>query len=271
MLNTPTQAIKHRWVFDSIESLGKAQSLPELKKTITKVLAEIGFPEWLVGIKSPTSMVTAPLLVLTNFPFLWLTEYAAKGFFKDDPLLVHAQTQSLPLVWDTENGWENHPPNTKKFMAAVLRRGWKSGLVTPIHSADGTRGTFNIPSREPLSSVRARFEELQEYTPFIGLHIYESVKRIGTHVSKKAVPQLTPRELECLTWASEGKTAWEIGTILCISERTATHHLQEAINKMGSKNRQQAIAQAIALSIVQPRIDADEIISASFGDDSNHP
>jgi len=172
----------------------------------------------------------------------------------------------------TENGWENYSPSAKKFIAAVLRRGWKCGLVTPIHSADGTRGTFNIPSRDPLSSARARLEELQGYSPFIGLQIYESTKRIGSSVSKKDFPQLTPRELECLTWASEGKTAWEIGSILGISERTATHHLQESINKMGSKNRQQAIAQAIALSIVQPKIGDDEIMGgASFDDDPNHP
>ncbi|MFK5073526.1 helix-turn-helix domain-containing protein, partial [Klebsiella pneumoniae] len=33
--------------------------------------------------------------------------------------------------------------------------------------------------------------------------------------------RLSPREFECLEWSSRGKSAWEIGSILGISRRTA--------------------------------------------------
>jgi DNA-binding CsgD family transcriptional regulator len=53
---------------------------------------------------------------------------------------------------------------------------------------------------------------------------------------------LTPRELEVLTWAARGKSAWEIGEILHITKRTVDEHAQSAVRKLGAANRTQAVA-----------------------------
>ena len=58
-------------------------------------------------------------------------------------------------------------------------------------------------------------------------------------------PKITKREIECIRWASEGKTSWEISKILNISERTANFHLANCIEKTGSINRQQAIVKCL--------------------------
>lgn len=55
---------------------------------------------------------------------------------------------------------------------------------------------------------------------------------------------LTGRELECLHWASLGKTSWEIGVILGITERTINFHIQNACRKLHARGRQAAIAAA---------------------------
>jgi LuxR family quorum-sensing system transcriptional regulator CciR len=60
----------------------------------------------------------------------------------------------------------------------------------------------------------------------------------------------TPREDECLFWASQGKTSWEIGLILGIGERTANFHIANACSKLGVNTRQAAIAQAIQRNLL---------------------
>ena len=65
-------------------------------------------------------------------------------------------------------------------------------------------------------------------------------------------PHLTARELECLHWAAEGKTSWEIGRVLGVSERTVVFHLQNAAHKFGVNGRQPAVARAIALGLIDP-------------------
>lgn len=56
---------------------------------------------------------------------------------------------------------------------------------------------------------------------------------------------LTKRETECIRWAAEGKSEWEISMILGISEHTSEKHLLSAKSKLGAVNRTQAVAEAI--------------------------
>lgn len=64
--------------------------------------------------------------------------------------------------------------------------------------------------------------------------------------------KLTKREIECLEWASKGKTNWEISVILGVSKRTVVFHLQNASKKLDTSNRYHTVAQAIALGLIKP-------------------
>jgi LuxR family quorum sensing-dependent transcriptional regulator len=63
---------------------------------------------------------------------------------------------------------------------------------------------------------------------------------MGRRLHREA--RLTDREREILAWVSEGKTAWEIGFILSLSQRTVEWHVSQACKKLGATNRLQAIA-----------------------------
>lgn len=55
---------------------------------------------------------------------------------------------------------------------------------------------------------------------------------------------LTDRELTCLRWAAVGKTSWEVGVILGLTERTINFHVNNACQKLGVHGRQAAITAA---------------------------
>jgi len=57
---------------------------------------------------------------------------------------------------------------------------------------------------------------------------------------------LSPREFECLEWAAQGKSAWEIGRILGISRHTAATYLETTKAKLGVRTIVQAVARLIA-------------------------
>lgn len=54
--------------------------------------------------------------------------------------------------------------------------------------------------------------------------------------------QLTPRELEVLTWVAKGKTNRDIGDILGMSPRTVNKHLEHIYVKLGVETRAAATA-----------------------------
>ena len=56
---------------------------------------------------------------------------------------------------------------------------------------------------------------------------------------------LTPREGEILNWIMQGKSTWDISTIINISERTVKFHIDNAIKKLGAVNRAHAVAIAL--------------------------
>jgi DNA-binding CsgD family transcriptional regulator len=63
--------------------------------------------------------------------------------------------------------------------------------------------------------------------------------------------RLTKRQIECLYWAQEGKSAFDIGLILGISPRTVEGHLAKVCRTLGVRTRIQAIVKARELGLLE--------------------
>ena len=61
---------------------------------------------------------------------------------------------------------------------------------------------------------------------------------------------LTPRQIECLLWAQQGKSARDTGQILGISGRTVEKVLAQAYEKLGVRTRIQAVVRARELGLI---------------------
>ena len=81
-------------------------------------------------------------------------------------------------------------------------------------------------------------------------HLHEAYKRLLAKDKKKRY-HLTPKELEVLNWLKEGKSSWETGMILRISERTVNFHINNIKVKLESTNRTQAVAIALRENLIQ--------------------
>ncbi len=55
-------------------------------------------------------------------------------------------------------------------------------------------------------------------------------------------PRLSQRERDALGFVADGKTDWEIGQIMGVSEATARFHVDNGRRKLGAVNRAQAVA-----------------------------
>jgi DNA-binding CsgD family transcriptional regulator len=61
---------------------------------------------------------------------------------------------------------------------------------------------------------------------------------------------LGERQVECLYWAQEGKSAGDIGQILGISGRTVDYHIAKACAALGVRTRMQAVVRARDLGLL---------------------
>jgi DNA-binding CsgD family transcriptional regulator len=64
------------------------------------------------------------------------------------------------------------------------------------------------------------------------------------------LPQLSPRESECLRWTAQGKAHTEIAIILGLSEHTVRDYLKVARAKLDSVSLAQAVAKAGSMGLI---------------------
>lgn len=65
-----------------------------------------------------------------------------------------------------------------------------------------------------------------------------------------STPALTPRQLECLAWAQEGKSASEIGQIIGLTGRGVEKCFHTVYRRLGVRTRLQAVIRARELGLL---------------------
>jgi LuxR family transcriptional regulator/LuxR family quorum-sensing system transcriptional regulator SolR len=103
-----------------------------------------------------------------------------------------------------------------------------------------------------LPKDRSELTRIVADLQLFAVHAQEAAMRIMMPaMGDPDVPNLTPREVESLRWTMDGKTAWEVGNILGISERTAVLHVNNAMHKLGCINKHQAVLKALRLGLIR--------------------
>jgi DNA-binding NarL/FixJ family response regulator len=107
----------------------------------------------------------------------------------------------------------------------------------------GARGYLlkNMPPSELVQVIRQVHAGKKRVPPEIAAHLAE-------HMSDES---LTPREIEVLEQVAGGNRNKDIGERLFISEETVKVHVKHIMDKLGAKDRTQAIAIAVRRGIIQ--------------------
>ncbi|RPH76552.1 MAG: helix-turn-helix transcriptional regulator, partial [Nitrospiraceae bacterium] len=90
-----------------------------------------------------------------------------------------------------------------------------------------------------------RYVHLVEY---LGHHLHLALLRTARRdapATEQCIKELSPREVTILNWIKNGKTNWEVGQILGVTERTVRFHLASIFSKLDVTSRSQAVAAAM--------------------------
>jgi DNA-binding CsgD family transcriptional regulator len=165
-----------------------------------------------------------------------------------DPVMQHCRRHTVPIVWDqatyTSQGlgelWEEQ-----------ARFGYRTGVCLAMHLPEGRHFVLGVDRDQPLPSDPAELTRLVADLQLFAVYAHDVALRVMTpRVEPVERPALTARELEALRWTMEGKTAWEVGAILGISERTAVLHVNNAMHKLRCSSKHQAVLKALRLGLI---------------------
>jgi DNA-binding CsgD family transcriptional regulator len=163
-------------------------------------------------------------------------------------VLQHCKRSSVPIVWDQSTYTAG---GVGELWEEQARFGYQTGIAVALHLPEGRHFQIGVDRDRALPLDPAALQRMVADLQLFAVCALDTAMRVL--VSEAARPQrpaLTPRELEVLRWTMEGKTAWEVGAILGISERTVVLHLGNAMRKLECVSKHQAVLKALQLGLI---------------------
>lgn len=188
-----------------------------------------------------------PFLAVT-YSSDWVEYYKERRFMEIDPVIHHGFRRLLPLDWE---GFDRTDERVKTLFGEATEFGLgKQGLSIPVHGPHGDRALFSITcNRADRDWAHDKLLYLRDFQ-VLATHIHDKVLRLEGQ--QPVVSHLSPRELECLQWIAEGKTAWECAMILGLSQHTVRCYLESARHKLKATSNTHAVSIAHKAGLLLP-------------------
>lgn len=226
----------------------RARNSEELRAEMDKFARQSGFEHFVYALSIIAPSLKSQHYIINGFPREWHERYVSREYFKIDPVIHYAQTSSLPAIWSDA---KFHNSQSQEFWEEAGAVGLRAGMSFAVHGQPGVTGILSLSRDAQLNLPAPEMAALIGRAQMFASMLHDAVVRIDL---PRLLPEqniaMTPRERECLKWSADGKTAWEIGQILSITERTVVFHMNNVIQKLGASNKIQAIVRAVSLKLV---------------------
>lgn len=187
-------------------------------------------------------------ITVDNTPANFAQTYNDPRMQRADPVLQHCRRQTVPIIWDQDTYVKQGAADLWDHQASY---GYRTGIAMALHMPEGRHFLFGVDREQPLPTDPNELQRLVADLQLFVVHAQDAAMRLMLPKDNQPErPALTPRELEVLRWTMDGKTAWEVGTVLGISERTAVMHVNNAMHKLGCINKHQAVLKALRLGLI---------------------
>ena len=230
-------------------SVLQAQDRNEFRDEVVRFGRALGFDTVSAMAVIDRGIGRSDFVVVDNTPQEFLSVFNDPRAMQRDPVMQHCKRQSLPIIWDqgtyTSQGqgelWEEQ-----------ARYGYQTGIAMALHLPEGKHFMLGVDRDRALPSDRHELTRVVADLQLFAVHALDAAMRVLLPSDRSPdAPSLTPRELEAMRWTMDGKTAWEVGSILGITERTAVLHLNNAMRKLGCVNKHQAVLKALRLGLIR--------------------
>jgi DNA-binding CsgD family transcriptional regulator len=233
----------------SFQAVLEVQNTDEFRQEVIRFAQDLGF--------STVSAITvfdrpsgpSEFITIHNTPQAYSDRFNSLPSDVPDPVMQHCKTSGRPIIWDQSTYvdlglgeyWEEQAPF-----------GYRSGIAMALHLPQGRHFSLGVDLDGQLPSDPGKLSRMVADLQLFTVYAQEAASRIVLPTPEESNrPNLTVRELEALRWTLEGKTAWEVGKILGIAERTAVFHVNNAMHKLGCVTKHQAALRADRLGMLR--------------------
>ena len=189
-------------------------------------------------------LLTGEFIALSNYPQAWVDQFLSDEIVSFDPILLASQRTNVGFGWDQLGELINLTDAHREVLDRARSLGIGDGFTVPANVPGEFSGSCNFavdPYRGPPTD---NFPMAQ----LVGSFAFQSARKLVLRMrslSEGPAVQLTDRQIECIVLVARGKTDWEIGRILGISEETVKQHIADARQRYDVTKRVQVVLRAL--------------------------
>lgn len=187
-------------------------------------------------------------MLLHQFPREYIESLRQPDGGLNSPLMTRWRSTRAPVVVDLQNsliGW------SLSWIMNIRKHDFRNIAVHGLIDVEGVTTSYFCFIRIPQRLGEKHVYLLNKLVPHLHIALVRAMATMEDMTGSASPVILTPRQKEVLHWIYQGKTNWEIAKILGKSEDTVKYHVAQIFLKLNAANRTQAVAQAVALHILE--------------------
>ena len=233
---------------DRFTSVLEAEDAAGFREQVLKFTRWLGFDLMGAMVVVDKAVGETDVHSVDNVSSGYLQAFESQENRQRDPVSQHCKHHSTPIIWNQETYLRLGLGGKWEEQASF---GYRAGMAVALHLPGGKHFVMGIDRDQPVPCDASVQQRMAGDLCLFAAFAHEAAMRVLLPPGHDApAAKLSARELEVLKWAAEGKTAWEVGQILGISDQTVTRHITSAMHRLGCVNKVQAVAKALRLGII---------------------
>lgn len=226
------------WAF--AELCERAGSVEEVQEAFMGEVRKLGFS--FAACASHVDPLNPPegAVMMVDYPRAWVERFSAQDYANRDPVFLTARREALPFRWSDKRFRHGLAPDQIAILNEAREAGLADGFTIPIHAPGALPASCSL-AIGPDGVDPLRVHEAYWYA----VYAHEAVRRLLLKVKPPSRRLLSMRERQCIELIARGKSDFEIGVILGVSEHTIHNTVRRVMRKYGVATRIQAFARAL--------------------------
>jgi len=235
--------------YQQLIDVGLSEDFESFERRLVSAADAMGFPI-ITGLlmrgqlHDPDVQITS----LGNMPTGFADAARDLGETRRDPVMSKLTTQTAPVIYDQQTYVDAGVGELWEVQAPY---GYRTGIAVKLHLPGNKHFMLGVDRDEALPAAGSHLMQTIAGVQLLAAHALTAADRLlSSRIDKADLPKLTKRELDVLSWTSQGKTAWETSVILGMSEKTVNFHLGNAMRKLGVSSKHQAVLKCVAAGLL---------------------
>lgn len=230
--------------------VSQAPDIDTFRRNLSSMAADMEFGLFgaMLVVEKPLEKAPASYFLVDNAPPAYVDASRDKDRLARDPVLKRFKALSIPFTYDQSLYVSESSSDLWEEQAAF---GYKVGIGVALHLPNHQHFVLGMDRDAALPTSEENISRMLADLQLLAVHAQAAATRLLLPLIEKDKPKLSTRELEVLKWTKAGKTAWEIGKILSLSESGVNYHLRSVFMKLDAVSKHQAVLRALALGLLE--------------------